>query len=130
MLGELAADPTSLRSLTVNFVAPASAGTAEVRVEVLRQGKSATQVEARVTQADASGVESVRAVALVTIGAARPSSLSLAASPLGKDLPEHDSLTPIPYIEGVTPEPSEPDFAKLAASAQRYGQEILGPLPE
>lgn len=93
-----------VRAMTINFVGPVEAGDARVTAEVLRQGKSATQVEARVTQADASGVESVRAVALVTIGAARPSSLSLAASPLGKDLPEHDSLTPIPYIEGVTPE--------------------------
>ncbi|MBO6718123.1 MAG: cupin domain-containing protein [Rhizobiaceae bacterium] len=35
-----------------------------------------------------------------------------------------------PAVEGVTPEPREPDLAKLAASAQRFGQEILGPLPE
>lgn len=35
-----------------------------------------------------------------------------------------------PILDGVVPEHKEPDLAKLVASALRYGQEILGPLPD
>lgn len=35
-----------------------------------------------------------------------------------------------PILDGVSDEPQAPDFEKLAASARRYGQEILGPLPD
>ena len=35
-----------------------------------------------------------------------------------------------PIVPGVGAEEKQPDLAKLAASAMRYGQEILGPLPE
>jgi quercetin dioxygenase-like cupin family protein len=33
-------------------------------------------------------------------------------------------------LDGVSAEAQAPDFEKLAASARRYGQEILGPLPD
>jgi quercetin dioxygenase-like cupin family protein len=35
-----------------------------------------------------------------------------------------------PILDGVAWEPKQPDISKLVASAKRYGQEILGPLPE
>ncbi len=35
-----------------------------------------------------------------------------------------------PIVDGVAPEAREPDLARLVASAARYGQEILGPLPD
>lgn len=35
-----------------------------------------------------------------------------------------------PILDGVAPEPGAPDLSKLIASAKRYGQEILGPLPD
>lgn len=35
-----------------------------------------------------------------------------------------------PVLEGAAPDSTKPDLAKLAASAARYGQEILGPLPD
>lgn len=34
-----------------------------------------------------------------------------------------------PAMERALPPPAEPDFAKLGAAAEKYGQEILGPLP-
>ena len=104
VLGELAADPTSLRSLTVNFVAPASAGPAEVRVEVLRQGKSATQVEARLVQPDDSGESTVRAIALLTFGAQRDSKVALDPTFDAVTRPAFEMLEAIPYIEPFTPE--------------------------
>lgn len=104
VLGELNAEPTTLRSLTVNFVAPASAGAAEVRVEVLRQGKSATQVEARLMQPDDSGESIVRAVALLTFGAQRESKVALDPTLAAGERPAFETLEAIPYVEGVAPE--------------------------
>lgn len=34
-----------------------------------------------------------------------------------------------PIVNGKAPEKVEPDLSKLIASARKYGQEILGPLP-
>lgn len=35
-----------------------------------------------------------------------------------------------PILNGMVPAPNGSDTAKLAASAAKYGQEVLGPLPE
>lgn len=36
----------------------------------------------------------------------------------------------VPVVDGAAPDATGPDMARLAASAARYGQEILGPLPD
>jgi quercetin dioxygenase-like cupin family protein len=36
----------------------------------------------------------------------------------------------VPFVDGKAPPRSEPDLARLAASARRYGQEVFGPLPD
>lgn len=94
----------AIRAMTVNFVGPLEPGHARVATEVLRQGKSATQLETRIVQPDASGHESVRAVALITIGMPRPSTAHLAAPAAGAGRPDVAELKPLAYIEGVSPE--------------------------
>lgn len=90
-----------LRSATVSFVAPALAGAATLKAEVFRQGKSATQAEARLIQDG-----QVVAVLLASFGQPRESNIQIepihaaaefkAATP--QDVPQ------MPYIAGMMPE--------------------------
>lgn len=104
VLGAVSLDAALLRSVTVNFVAPAVAGPGRVTVEVLRRGKSATQVQARFVQSDADSGESVRAIALCTFGAQRPSSVALDPTTPLDDVPPFDALQGVPFIEGMSPD--------------------------
>lgn len=103
-LGRVALPEESVRAMTVNFVGPVEPGAAHVTTEVLRQGKSATQLESRLTQADDAGQPTVRAVSLITIGLARPSGLDVRGAAADSERPKAASLTSLPYIEGVTPQ--------------------------
>lgn len=94
----------AVRAMTVTFVGPVEAGAARLSTEVLRQGKSATQLETRIVQQDASGDESVRAAALITIGMPRPSAVEVCAPSAKGARPDIEDLAPIPYVEGVSPE--------------------------
>ncbi|MFZ3192602.1 MAG: thioesterase family protein [Moraxellaceae bacterium] len=90
-----------LRSATVSFVAPALAGAATLKAEIFRQGKSATQAEARLIQDG-----QVVAVLLASFGLPRESTIQVepihvapefkVAAPL--DVPQ------MPYIAGMMPE--------------------------
>jgi acyl-CoA thioesterase len=64
-----------LRALQTNFVGPVSIGDMHVDVLLLRQGKNVRQVQARVMQADAQGVEQVGGVLLGVFGSGRESSM-------------------------------------------------------
>lgn len=86
-----------LRSLQSNFVGPISVGKITARAELLRRGKSAAQLEARIL---VDGQTAFTAVGI--FGAPRVSQLSLApkAPPANKALA---MLEPRPYIDGVMP---------------------------
>lgn len=100
LIGQL--DPAQvLRSATVSFVAPALAGTATLSAEILRQGKSATQAEARLWQDG-------QVVAVLLASFALPRESSIQVAPIHA-APEFNAATPLdvsqmPYIAGMMPE--------------------------
>jgi hypothetical protein len=84
-----------LRTLQGTFLAPSPAGVLTARARVLRTGKSATHVEARLVDG-----ETTLAVLIGVFGAARPSAVTL--------LPQQVAVTaakPIefPYVPGLIP---------------------------
>ncbi len=87
-----------LRALTLSFVGPVAPGAAEIRVEVLRSGKSVTQAECRLLQ----GGE-VQAALLASFGEARSSSLTVAAT-AAPDYGAPGTGAAMPYLPGLTPE--------------------------
>ncbi|MDX1589396.1 MAG: thioesterase family protein [Oleiphilaceae bacterium] len=92
------ADQRPLRSLNLSFVGPAApGGLVQIRAEVLRQGKSVTQVESRIEQ-DGETV----LVALGSYGHGRNSIVAVPGRPAPK-APTPDEAKPLPWIEGVTP---------------------------
>lgn len=92
------ADQRPLRSLSISFVGPAAPGArVQIRAEVLRQGKSVTQVEGRIVQDGETML-----VALGSYGHGRDSSVSLAGHP-APEAPAPEKAPSLPWIEGVTP---------------------------
>lgn len=87
-----------LRSATVSFVGPVATGPATVTAEVLRQGKSVVQTEARIRQ---NG--DVVAVLLCSFGAGRESMIAVGAE-AAPAFKQPDEGLALPYIPGVTPE--------------------------
>lgn len=88
-----------LRSMTVSFVAPATAGPADLDVSVLRAGSSVTQGQVTMRQDGA-----VVAVLLASLGAERASTVSVAPSAAYPVLPSPDETTALPHVPGVTPD--------------------------
>jgi acyl-CoA thioesterase len=72
VMRELVPKEVPLRSLQVAFVAPVPAGTVRMTAKVLRQGKSVTQVEARLMDGDTTAC-----LVIGVFGAARESTLRL-----------------------------------------------------
>lgn len=86
-----------LRSLQSNFVAPIGVGKVTAKAALLRRGKSATQLEARIL---VDGQTAFIAVGI--FGAPRGSQLSLAPMAPPSDRPLED-VPPRPYVDGVMP---------------------------
>jgi acyl-CoA thioesterase len=86
-----------LRSLQANFIAPVLPGPVSARAELLRQGKSAAQLEARILIGD-----QVAFTALGIFGAARASAIIERPLAPACALAPND-LKDLPYIEGVVP---------------------------
>lgn len=86
------------RSLTFSLVAPLAPGVARVEANVLRTGKSVTQLEARIVQDG-----QVAAVMLASFGAPRASEVIIAPDPVPA-FAAPESLVMLPYIAGITPE--------------------------
>ncbi len=86
-----------LRTLQTSFIAPLGAGSFRAEARVLRSGRSATQVEARLYDG-----EQVACSVLGIFGSARESqvSVSLPYPAVPKDF---DSAREIPFIPGATP---------------------------
>jgi len=92
------ADDRPLRSLSLAFVGPAAPGSAvSLKAEILRQGKSVTQVESRLEQ----NGETVLA-ALGSYGHGRESSIAVTEDP-APSLPAPEDCQAMPQIEGMTP---------------------------
>jgi acyl-coenzyme A thioesterase PaaI-like protein len=92
-----------LRALQTNFVGPVAAGAFDVEVTLLRQGKNVRQVQARVLQADDSGIEQIGGVLLGVFGTGRESGLPLlrpAHEPAAKDI---ESAFKWPFVPNMTP---------------------------
>ena len=87
-----------LRAMTVAFVGPVAPDeTATVSASILRQGKSVTQAEARMTQHG-----QVVATANASFGAPRDSAIRVAAAPRPDAAAPADALA-LPYVPSVTP---------------------------
>ena len=89
--------PRRARSLLINFVGPIAPGPVNLAVELLREGRSATQVATRIEQDG-----SPRCLASASFGAPRNSAIELEGSP-PPSLTEPEGLIALPYIEGLTP---------------------------
>ena len=90
-----------LRTLQTTFIAPPSGSRIRATARVLRTGKSASHVEARLLDVDgASGDESTLAIVIGVFGAARASVVNV--TPV---MPRVADVTPLPfrYVPGVTP---------------------------
>jgi len=95
---QTAVDPMrSVRNLLVNFVAPVAPGTVDCRVELLRAGKAATQVLARIEQQGA-----LRVLFSAVFGEARPST-ALVDAPAVPAMTPVDAVEDLPHVEGMTP---------------------------
>jgi acyl-CoA thioesterase len=93
----LVPDAPPLWSLQTTFVAPVPVGQVNIQVRVLRQGRAALQMEARLLDG-----EQTAAVMVAVFGAARASQLNIAPPP-GKPLPEREPGPELPFIPGVVP---------------------------
>ncbi|CAB0150002.1 hypothetical protein PSI9734_00575 [Pseudidiomarina piscicola] len=71
-----AASDQQLRSMTVSFVAPVLAGSAQLKRRILRRGKNVTQVAVDIVQQEA-----VVLSALLSYGRARPSAIQVTDTP-------------------------------------------------
>ena len=91
------ADDKTLRSISISFAGPVEAGALDCETALLREGKSATFVQANVTQAG-----TVRATASATYGRTRHSSVPI-DGPARPEAPSPESVDSMPYMHGVTP---------------------------
>jgi acyl-CoA thioesterase len=85
------------RALLVAFVGPVAPGPIEIRVEPLREGRSASQLEARVFQAG-----SICCTVTAAFAGERESKLDV-AGPSAPELRGPEGLLALPMVEGLTP---------------------------
>lgn len=90
-------DDKTLRSLSVVFAGPVEPGALECATKTVREGKSATFVEAAITQGGTK-----RATATGIYGSARRSSVPV-EGPARPDAPAPETVDSMPYIHGLTP---------------------------
>lgn len=84
-----------LRSVQVTFMAPVPAGIVNIRAQILRRGKSATHVEARIVEGEQS-----LCLLVGIFGSSRPSKVERV---LQQPKVECENPRLFPYIEGITP---------------------------
>lgn len=92
------ADERKLRSLLVSFVGPVSIGRAEIQLQVLREGRSASQVEVKILQEG-----TVRLIALACFGQDRASAIQHTKR-IPSDIPAVEDCRKIPYVSGLSPQ--------------------------
>jgi acyl-CoA thioesterase len=110
----LCADPARrLRSASVAFVGPVAPGAATVDGTVLRAGRSATQVEARIVQDGEP-----RAALLASFGGDRASAIAVDSERNPRpQLPAPEAVEPRPYVPGLMPEFFQHFDLRFAAGA-------------
>ena len=86
-----------MRSFMLSFVGPAQVGQADLSANVLRSGRSVTQLESRLVQG-----EQTQAMAMASFGAPRDSDIVVAPEPR-PDAKAPDGLPEFPFVEGLTP---------------------------
>lgn len=86
-----------LWSLQTTFVAPVQSGKVRIRVQVLRQGRAAMQMKARLMDGDQTA-----AVVVAVFGATRKSVVKVDPKP-GRELPSGQEGPELPFIPGVVP---------------------------
>lgn len=91
------ADDKTLRSFAVTFAGPVEAGEVECVTRLLREGRTATFVNAEITQGGTK-----RAAANAMFGLSRESSARV-PGPRRPDLPPPEACKEMPYIDGVMP---------------------------
>jgi len=101
----LTPDDRRLRSLTVGFVGPVTAGSVTLRARVLRAGRGVTHVRAELLQGDSPEPDqhALCAHALLTYGVSRPSSIRL-PSLQAPAVPGPEGIADMPAIPGIVPE--------------------------
>lgn len=122
MASELPSE-SSLRSFTTSFVGPVAPGEINTRADVLRAGRSVTQVQGHLDQDDA-----VMLAGLASFGRGRESSV-LAKGPSAPEYPSPDKCLPLPYIEGVVPEFTQKFDYRIACGGLPFSgakERILG----
>lgn len=97
-IAPLVAPDRPVRSLAMSFVGPVAPGLMDVRVQILREGKGATQVQATAYQND-----QVCAVLLASFGADRQSMVQVAPVP-APVFTAADEVQAFPFIPGLTPD--------------------------
>jgi acyl-CoA thioesterase len=97
-LAQSLAPAAPLRALSVSFVAPGTPGPARVQAELLRQGRSASQSLARISQQDG-----VCTLIQASHGAPRQSVIAIDAA-TAPALPGPGEGQVLPWLEGVVPE--------------------------
>ena len=120
VVAEVGDDERRPRSITLQYLRPPAEGDVEVEVTVERSGRTVTNVSARMTQDGRTLV-----LALATLAAARPSSVSFDEGP---GLPLLPSGTPVP-MPGATPA-REVDPERDVPMRRHYDLRwVLGDLP-
>lgn len=94
---ELLPDAPPLRTLQTTFIAPVLTGSPRVTASVLRAGKSAIHVEARIHNGD-----ELACLVIAVFGAARPSQVRLEL-PAPKVAKTAEQARELPFIPGLTP---------------------------
>ena len=87
-----------LVELHTRYVAPLAPGPVHAEIAVLREGRSLTQVEARI-----AGSDGLAAIVSGSLGVRRTSVIEVAGDRRPDSLPDPEGLTPLPYIPEVTP---------------------------
>lgn len=83
-----------LLSCSVIFVGPVQQGAARLTIEVLREGKSVTTLEARLWQDDA-----VQTILVASFGASRASSIEVKQEPVVPAYVPPENLSVIPFAK-------------------------------
>jgi acyl-CoA thioesterase len=99
--GQAGADPAEhrrCRSLQVNFIGPVAAGPVDLHASQLRHGRSATQVQAILSQAGQVGC-----LLQASFASPRPSAIAV-PGPVRPELRGPEGLVALPFIPGLVPE--------------------------
>lgn len=91
------ADGRAVRSVMTNFAGPVSGAPFDVRVALIRAGRSLTHAQAQVVQDD-----TIRTVVTAVFGDAREVAFDICRA-VPPEMPAPDTLMALPYVPGIAP---------------------------